>query len=101
MANTKTALKRSRQTVRKTTRNQTVKARTSTALKNAKRAIQKQDLELTKTVYRNAVSALAKAASKKAIPARRAARKISRLTKMAKKLVPAALSLGNQNGKTS
>ena len=55
-------------------------------------AIREKDLGKAKLAYANAVKALSKAASKGGIPQGRAARKISRLTHFAKKVLPNLLS---------
>ena len=54
--------------------------------------LDKQDAAKAKEAYHAAVRAISKAASKGSIPQGRAARKISRLTHLAKKALPAALS---------
>jgi small subunit ribosomal protein S20 len=92
MANTKTATKRARQALNRQERNQIVRSSTRTALKKAVEAIQTKDASKAKDAYTNAIKALSKAASKGAIPKGRAARKISRLTLLAKKVTPAAVS---------
>src|SRR3954464_11896916 len=91
MANTRTATKRARQAVTRQAQNQTVRSATRTSIRGALDAIKSKDLTRAKTNYMNAVKALAKAASKGAIPKGRAARKISRLTLLTKKALPAAL----------
>jgi small subunit ribosomal protein S20 len=92
MANTKTATKRARQALDRQGRNQIVRSATRTALKSAVDAVKSKDAAKVKTAYANAIRTLSKAASKGAIPKGRAARKISRLTIMIKKTVPAALT---------
>ena len=91
MANTRTAAKRARQAVRRQAQNQVVKSQTRTRLKGALDAIKGKDSAQAREAYLGAVKALSKAASKGAIPAGRAARKISRLTQLVKKTMPAAL----------
>lgn len=94
MANTRTATKRARQALKRQANNQTVRSTTRSALRVALDAIKTQDTAKAKTAYQMAVKALSKAASKGAIPKGRAARKISRLTILAKKTVPTLLNAG-------
>ena len=91
MANTKTATKRARQAKRRQAQNQTVRSSTRTALRNALDTIKSKNTAEAKDAYIKAVKALSKAASKGAIPKGRASRKISRLTLLAQKALPAAL----------
>jgi len=91
MANTRTSAKRARQAKKRQARNQTVKTTTRSALSDAITALKQQDLEKAKQAYRNAIRTLSKAASKGAVPAGRASRKISRLTLLAKKMMPTVL----------
>jgi small subunit ribosomal protein S20 len=92
MANTKTATKRARQALRRQARNQIVRSSSKTALRSAFEAIKGKDATQAKTAYSNAIKTISKAASKGAIPKKRAARKISRLTRLAKKNLPATLA---------
>jgi small subunit ribosomal protein S20 len=92
MANTRTSAKRARQADRRSSKNQLIRGTTRTALKGAIDAIQSKDLAKAKAAYEAAIRAVSKAASKGAIPTARAARKISRLTLLAKKALPAALT---------
>jgi small subunit ribosomal protein S20 len=91
MANTRTATKRARQALDRQARNIKVRSATRTVLRAAVEAIRSKDAGKTKEAYIQAVRALSKAASKGAIPGRRAARKVSRLTRLVKNTVPAAL----------
>lgn len=91
MANTRTATKRARQALRRQTRNQIIKSATRTALRNAVHAIRSKDVTLAKEAYKSAIQALSKAASKGTLPQGRSARKISRLTLLAKKMLPDTL----------
>ena len=91
MANTRQSTKRAKQSTKRQARNTVVKSATRSALKTALEAISEKDLGKAKTAYIQAVKALSKAASKGAIPKTRAARKISRLTLLAKKALPEAL----------
>ena len=92
MANTRSSGKRATQAVKRQSRNVIVRSATKTALRDALAAIQSKDLAKAKVAYLDAVKALSKAASKGGIPKGRASRKISRLTHLAKKILPAALS---------
>lgn len=91
MANTRTSTKRARQANQRQTRNTMVRSATRTVLKQALDAIKTKDMAKAQAAYKSAVQALSKAASKGAIPKGRAARKISRLTHLAKKTLPQAL----------
>ena len=96
MANTRQSGKRAKQELKRQTRNQRVRSSTKTALRNAVAVLSgktpTKDAAVAKTAYMDAVKALSKAASKGSIPKGRAARKISRLTLMAKKSKPEALA---------
>ena len=89
MANTRQSTKRARQADARQARNVVVRSATKTSVRTAMEAIQSKDAAKAKTAYAAAVRALAKAASKGALPQGRAARKISRLTLQAKAAVPA------------
>ena len=92
MANTRTSGKRAGQAVKRQARNIIVRSATKTALRDALAAFRSKDPAKAKEAYKSAVKALSKAASKGGIPKGRAARKISRLTLFAKKVLPQALS---------
>jgi small subunit ribosomal protein S20 len=94
MANTKQSTKRAKQEIKRHTRNKIVRTSTKTALKGAIEVLKASgtDKAQAKTAYMSAVKALSKAASKGALPKGRAARKISRLTRMTKKVKPEALA---------
>ena len=92
MANTRQSTKRAAQTVKRQERNTVVRSVTRTAVRNALAALQSKDVAVAKEAYKAAVKALSKAASKGGIPKGRAARKISRLTLLVKKTLPASLS---------
>jgi|JI10StandDraft_1071094.scaffolds.fasta_scaffold18145_6 small subunit ribosomal protein S20 len=85
MANTRQSTKRAKIEKKRTLKNQINRSSTKSAVRDAVAAIAKGDVKNAKEAYLDAVKALAKAASKGAIPAGRAARKISRLTLLAKK----------------
>jgi small subunit ribosomal protein S20 len=91
MANTRKSTKRAIQADRRNERNTMVRSATRSALRNALEAIKAKDLEKAREAYKAAVRALSKAASKGAFPQGRAARKISRLTLLAKKALPALI----------
>lgn len=92
MANTRTATKRARQAIRRNARNQSVRSAAKTAVRAAVEAVAGKDAAKAKDAYQNAIRVLGKAASKGVIPKTRAARKMSRLTLMVKKTIPAALT---------
>jgi small subunit ribosomal protein S20 len=93
MANKRQSAKRATQAIKRQTRNSTVKSATKTAVKKAVEAVQTKDLGKAKEAYMLAVKALSKAASKGTIPKARASRKISRLTLLAKKVLPDSLPI--------
>ena len=91
MANTRTSTKRARQADSRQERNRIVRSATRTAVRNAVTALKAGDLAQAKLAYQAAIRSLGKAGSKGAIPKARAARKISRLTLLTKKLQAAVL----------
>ncbi len=91
MANTRKSTKRAKQSDVRNVRNTTVRSATKSALKIAVEALKAKDVSKAKEAYSLAVRALSKAASKGALPKGRAARKISRLTLLAKKVLPASV----------
>jgi small subunit ribosomal protein S20 len=91
MANTRQSTKRAKQAQRRQTRNQIVRSASRSVLKTALDAIRTKDAAKAKTAYAEAIKALSKAASKGAIPKGRASRKVSRLTYLAKKVMPELL----------
>jgi small subunit ribosomal protein S20 len=93
MANKRQSAKRAKQAVSRQTRNSAVKSATKGAVKKALEAVQTKDITKAKEAYMMAVKALSKAASKGTIPKARASRKISRLTILAKKILPDALPI--------
>lgn len=88
MANTRQSAKRARQADKRQERNKIQRTATKTVLAKAVAAVKAGDVAQAKAAYLDAVKALSKAASKGAIPKRRAARKVSRLTRMAQKALP-------------
>ena len=99
MANKKQATKRAVQAEKRQDRNSTVKSATKSAVKKAIEAVQTKDMGKAKDAYLLAIKALSKAASKGAIPKARASRKISRLTLLAKKILPDALPIKSAGSK--
>ncbi len=99
MANKKQATKRAGQAVKRQERNSTVKSATKSAVKKAIEAVQSKDMGKAKEAYMLAVKALSKAASKGSIPKARASRKISRLTLLAKKILPDSLPIKTSSKK--
>ena len=93
MANKKQSAKRAKQATTRTTRNEALKSATKSAVKKAIEAVQSKDMGKAKEAYMMAVKALSKAASKGSIPKARASRKISRLTLLARKILPDALPI--------
>lgn len=92
MANTRSSTKRAVQAKKRQARNTIVRSSTKSALRDALAAIQAKDVAKAKDAYMAAIKALSKAATKGGIPKGRAARKISRLTLLAKKALPQAIS---------
>jgi small subunit ribosomal protein S20 len=84
MANTKSAEKRSRQNVARTSRNRIYRSGARTAVKKARLAIASGDPEAAELV-RNAERALMRAANKGAIHSNNASRRTGRLTVMLNK----------------
>ena len=81
MAHHKSAFKRIRQTSTRTERNQAGRSRVKHAIRNFREAVASNDENLASSLN-NTISTISKAASKGIIPAKRASRKISRLTKL-------------------
>lgn len=86
MANHKSALKRHRQSLKARERNRMMKTRVKNAVKAVRTAIESQDQDAVAAALKNATSVLDKAASKKVVHWRTAARKISRLSVAANKI---------------
>lgn len=91
MANTRQSTKRAKQALKRQARNIVVKSKTKSAVKKAVESISKKGADAAQS-YVAAIQALSKAASKGSIPRSRAARKISRLTLLAKRANPSALN---------
>jgi small subunit ribosomal protein S20 len=86
LAHHKSALKRHRQSLKARERNRIVKTRVKNAVKAVRLAIEANDADATALALQNATSILDKAASKKVLHWRTAARKISRLSMAANKI---------------
>lgn len=81
MANHKSALKRHRQSLKARNRNRMIKTRIKHSVKIVRLAIENNDAAAAGTALQQASSVLDKAAAKKIVHWRAAARKISRLSK--------------------
>jgi len=79
MANHHSALKRARQTIKRTTTNRANTSRLRTALRNLRETIEKGDKQAAEKTYRETVSALDKAIQKGTLHGNTAARYNSRL----------------------
>ena len=86
MANHKSALKRIRQTPRRTERNRAVISRMRTFIKNARLAIENGDKAKAQEAFKAAESEIAISARKGVIHRSQAARRISRLSAQVKAL---------------
>ncbi|NDV24493.1 30S ribosomal protein S20 [Desulfovibrio sp. JC022] len=86
MANHKSALKRHRQSIKRNLRNNMVRTRIKNVVKEVRAAVEANDTELAATSLRKATAVLDKAATKKVIHARAAARRISRLSAAVNKM---------------
>ena len=83
MANHKSALKRARQSELRRLRNKSAKTRIKSIVKEVRASIEETSTENTATKLNSAQSTIDKASKKGVIHKRTAARKISRLTKLA------------------
>ena len=81
MANHKSALKRHRQSLKARNRNRMVKTRIKHSVKAVRLAIENNDADQARQALQQATSVLDRAATKKVVHWRTAARKISRLSK--------------------
>ena len=79
MANHKSALKRHRQSLKRNLRNRMVKTRIKNVVKAVRQAVDEKDAEKASVALNEAAAMLDRAASKKVIHKRQAARRISRL----------------------
>ena len=85
MANHKQALKRHRQSEARQERNRSYKRFMKSTIKQAEAVAAEGTPEEVEAALRTAIAVVAKTASKNVIPRKRAARKISRLTKALQK----------------
>ncbi|GAB1408878.1 30S ribosomal protein S20 [Desulfovibrionales bacterium] len=85
MANHKSALKRHRQSLKNRERNKMMKTRVKNVVKAVHMAIETKDPEAIAAALRTATAVLDKAASKKVLHRRNAARRISRLAQAVNK----------------
>ncbi len=90
MANTKSAQKRNRQSIKRNARNSAVKGNIKDLLKAARAAIASGDSDKARTAIAAATSSLAKAAQKGVLHAKNASRRIGRLSQGAAKKLAAA-----------
>lgn len=81
MANHKSALKRHRQSLKARDRNRAMKTKIKNVVKEVRAAVDAGDKEKAQSALRSATSILDRAATKKTIHWRNAARKVSRLNK--------------------
>jgi small subunit ribosomal protein S20 len=79
VANTKSAAKRARQSVKRNARNRTLTSTVRTQVRKTREVFSKGDAASIDTELKNAVSALNRAASKGVLHKRAASRKVSRL----------------------
>lgn len=85
MANTKSAVKRNRQALKRNARNSAVKSNVKNAIKAARAAISGGDKAAAKTALAKAASALDMAATKGVLHSKNASRRIGRLAHEASK----------------
>ncbi len=81
MANHKSAIKRHKQSLKANARNRAMKTRIKNTLKAVRLAVEQKDKEQAQAALKSASSVLDRAATKKIIHWRNAARRISRLTR--------------------
>jgi small subunit ribosomal protein S20 len=86
VANHKSAKKRARQTLKRTERNRHTRSRVKSAVKSARTALTTGDAGETAAALKTAEGILRRAASKGAIPKKRASRSVSRLAKSQNRL---------------
>ncbi|MFP2962459.1 30S ribosomal protein S20 [Myxococcus sp. 1LA] len=85
MANTKSAEKRHRQSLKRRARNVTVRGEVKSAVRSAREALSTKDGAKMTDAIKSAATALNKAATKGVLHKRTASRRISRLAKAANK----------------
>ncbi|MDR3319916.1 MAG: 30S ribosomal protein S20 [Desulfovibrio sp.] len=81
MANHKSAVKRHKQSLNRAARNKAARTRVKNSVKAVHSAVQNKDRAGAESLLSTAASVLAKAARKDALHRRKAARKLSRLSK--------------------
>ena len=86
MANHKSAAKRARQSIRKTSRNSRIKSTVRTFEKGLRKAISEKKMDEAKKLMISFSSEIDKAAQKGIVHANNAARKVSRLAKQVQSL---------------
>jgi len=86
VADHKSAKKRARQALKRTERNRHTRSRVKSAVKDARTALAAGDAGATTSALKVAEGVLRRAASKGAIPKKRASRHVSRLTKTQNRL---------------
>lgn len=84
----KSAIKRTRQTEKRTIRNRSIKSEIKTLIKNIEAAVSNKDAGGSKTALRKAIIAIDKSAQKGVINKSTASRKVSRLTKLVNSVLP-------------
>ena len=89
MKKNKSAIKKAKQSEGKRVRNAHVKSTMKTQIKKAITAIDASDKDNTGGLLKNAIASINKAASKNVIHKKNAARKVSRLSKKAHKVLQA------------
>ncbi len=82
------AIKRTRQTEKRTIRNRSIKSEIKTLIKNIEAAVSNKDAEGSKTSLRKAIIAIDKSAQKGVINKSTASRKVSRLSKLVNSVLP-------------
>lgn len=89
MRKNKSAIKKAKQSEERRVRNAHVKSGMKTQIKKALAAIETNDRENSGELLKSAISSISNAASKKVIHKNNAARKVSRLSKKANRLLQA------------
>ena len=89
MKKNKSAIKKAKQSEDKRIRNAHVKSTMKTKIKKAIASIEIKDKDKTDEILKNAIASINKAASKNVIHKKNAARKVSRLSKKAHKVLQA------------
>jgi small subunit ribosomal protein S20 len=89
LANTPSAEKRNRQTQKRRARNQGVRTRVKSAVKQVRETLERGELAAAQEAFHVAARAIDKASSKGVVHRNTASRKISRLAKAVAKTAPA------------